>query len=117
MPPKLKPTTLLNLGLAAVAAVCIFYEHGLASGLRMSFALVAMLILLRASISFSMGFLLRGKLLSRLDRLLLLVPLSYLAASLALGWPGLPYILVVGIVGGLFVGVVCGLASPIHRWR
>ena len=114
---KPNPTSLINLGLVAVAVACIFYEHGLAPGLRMSFALASLLVLFRASISISMGFLLRGMLLGKLDRLLLLIPLAYLAVSLALDWAGLILIGIIGIVGGLFVGVVCAIASPHHRWR
>jgi len=100
-----------------VAVVGLVYEQGLTHGLRMSFALASLLVLFRSTISISMGFLLRGELLSKLDRLLLLLPLAYVAASLVFDWPGLIPVGIIGIVGGLFIGVVCALASPYHRWR
>ena len=114
---NIKATSLIYLGLVGFAAICLVYEHGLASGLRVSFALASLLVLFRASISISMGFLLRQELLGKLDGLLLLVPLAYLTASLALDWSGLIFMGIIGLVGGLFVGVVCAIASPHHRWR
>lgn len=112
-----KAANLVYLGLAGVASASLVYEHGLAPGLRMAFALASVLVMFRTTISISMGFLLRGELLSKLDRLLLLIPLAYVAASLVFDWPELVPVGIIGIVGGLFVGVVCALASPYHRWR
>ncbi len=112
-----KAANLVYLGLAGVAAASLTYKHGLAPGLRMAFALASVLVLFRTTISICMGFLMRRELLSKLDRLLFLIPFAYMAASLVFDWPGLIPVGIIGIVGGLFVGVVCALASPYHRWR
>lgn len=114
---KSKAAELAYLVVTGVAVASLIHEHGLATGLRMSFALATVLVLFRTTISISMGFLLRGDLLSKPDRLLLPIPVAYAATSLVFDWPGLIPLGIIGIVGGLFVGIVCALASPYHRWR
>lgn len=114
---KIQSETSLKLGLVIAAAACIVYEHGLASGSRMCFGLAYLLVLLRSGVLVSMGFLLRTRAFAQIDLILLSVVPTYLTASVVAGWPGVLFLSLIGTIGGLFVGTVCGLASPYHRWR
>jgi hypothetical protein len=107
----------LNAALVALAIACLLYEHGIATGSRLSFGFIYLLVLLRSGVLLSMGFLLGNMSFSAIDLVSLAIIPIYLIASALAGWPGLIALSFVGIAGGVFIGIICGLSSRYHRWR
>ncbi len=114
---KYKPNDLVMWGLWLLVVVLLIRDHGLADGLRLSASTGYMIALLWFCLSVAMAFLLHQPIISMRNRLLIVVVLAYAAASLSFGWPGLAPLTFIGGVGGLFIGVVCAINSPDHRWR
>ena len=106
---------LWGLGLLIVALSV--HKHGAAQGLQISASIAYLIALLRLCVSISMAFLLRRPIIGKSERLLLALVAAYAVASLAFSWSSLLFLSIIGGVGGFFVGTVCAIASPYHRWR
>ncbi|MEZ5485783.1 MAG: hypothetical protein R3F01_11575 [Lysobacteraceae bacterium] len=97
-----------------VVAAVMFVEHGVAEGTRMTLSFLYAAALFHLAISVSLGFQIRTYSLGIRELVSLVYAAAFAAVAFHLGWPGLLFVTLVSVVGGLVVGTIAGIAKELR---
>ena len=101
------------VSLAAIMVV----EHGVAEGTRLTLSFLYAAALLHLAISVSLGFQMRAYSLGIRELASLVYAAAFAAIAFYLGWPGLLFVTLLSVVGGLVGGTIMGVAQRLRRPR